>query len=295
MENDHEKITTCVVCKKAQGYFFVKKNGFELYRCGECGHIFPSPFLKHDSSFSYDEDYFSGAKTASGYIDYDRDKEPMRPVFVRYMKEIESLCSEKGRLLDVGAATGFFVEIAKKRGWNACGVEISEYATEVAQKKGRDVVCGTLGSGGTLEEGSFRVITLWDVLEHFQDPHREIHLCSKLLTSGGILAISTPDSGSWYARITGKRWPLLVPPEHLHYFTQKSIRIFLENNGFEIEKITKIGKTFTLEYTLLIASGLRNFGFLRTIVTFLKKYPRVGSFAIPINLHDNMVVIARRT
>lgn len=294
MENDHEKIITCVVCKKAQGYFFVRKNGIELYRCGACRHIFPSPFLKHNS-FRYDEDYFSGAKTASGYIDYDRDKEPMRPVFVKYMKEIESLCPGKGKLLDVGAATGFFVEIAKKMGWKACGIEISEYAAEVAQKKGRNVVCGTLSSGGTLEEGSFSAITLWDVLEHFQDPHREIYLCAKLLMPNGVLAINTPDSGSWYARIMGKRWHLLVPPEHLHYFTQKSIGIFLENNGFHVEKITKIGKTFTLEYILLIASGLQNFGFLSTIITFLKKYPRVGRFAIPINLRDNMVVIARRT
>ncbi|MBI3634356.1 MAG: class I SAM-dependent methyltransferase [Candidatus Yonathbacteria bacterium] len=248
---------------------------------------------EYDASSLYNEDYFSGAERGSGYVDYDQDKEPMRSVFEEYLKRIESRYSRKGNLLDVGAATGFFVDIAQKMGWNACGLEISEYAAEIAQEKGLDVVWGTLRDG-MFQEMSFNAITLWDVLEHFQNPNREIRACSKLLGVNGILALSTPDSSSWYARIMGKRWHLLVPPEHLHYFTQKSVKIFLERNNFDCEEIIKIGKTFTLEYILHTVAEWQKSSLLRKVVRFLKKYPRLGGFAISINLRDNMVVIVRK-
>lgn len=293
MENDYQRLAKCMACGSTQNTFFCKKNNFELYRCYSCGHIFVYPLFEHDALSLYDADYFFGTEKGSGYVDYNKDKEPMWLVFEGYLKKIESQCSEKRNLLDVGAATGFFVDIAQKMGWKACGLEISEYAAEIAQKKGLDVRCGTL-EDGTFKEKSFNAITLWDVLEHFQNPNREINVCLKLLEASGILAINTPDSGSWYARIMGKRWHLLVPPEHLHYFTQKSVRIFLERNNFKLEEITKIGKTFTLEYILHTVAEWQKSSILRKVVRFLKKYPRVGGFAISINLRDNMVVIARK-
>lgn len=293
MENDSKKIIACVVCGGTKNSFFTKKNNFDLYRCAACGHIFIYPMFTHDAISLYDDDYFSGAEKGSGYIDYDKDKEPMRGVFVAYMKKIEHLFPKKGALLDVGAATGFFVDIAQNMGWKTRGIEISKFATEIAHKKGLDVVCGVL-EVGVFKEKSFEVITLWDVLEHLEDPNKEIKICAKLLKQNGIAVINTPDSGSWYARIMGKRWHLLVPPEHLHYFSQKSIKIFLEKNGFFVEEVTKIGKTFTLEYIIHTVAEWQKSPVLRKVVGFLKKHPRLAGLAIPINLRDNMFVIARK-
>lgn len=293
MENDSKKIIKCVVCGDVKNSFFAKKNNFDLYQCGACGHIFIYPMFAHNALSLYSDDYFSGAENGSGYVDYDKDKEPMREVFVAYVKKIELLFPKKGSLLDVGAATGFFVDIAQKMGWNTKGIEISKYATEIAHKKGLDVECGVL-QDGMFKEMSFEVITLWDVLEHLEDPNKEIKICTKLLKPNGIVVINTPDSGSWYARIMGKRWHLLVPPEHLHYFSQKSIKIFLENHGFFVEEVTKIGKTFTLEYVVHTVAEWQKSPLLRKAVVFLKKHPRFGSLSVSINLHDNMFVVARK-
>jgi len=64
-------------------------------------------------------------------------------------------------------------------------------------------------------------VTMWDVFEHFVDPASDVRAAARVLKVGGVLAINTPDISSWYARIMGKRWHLLIPPEHIHYFTKK--------------------------------------------------------------------------
>ena len=292
MENDHATLKTCAACGSTASIFFLRKDGCDLYHCTHCGHGFMYP-LPADTAGIYGEDYFAGATQGAGYVEYDTDKEPMRPVFVDYLRRIETYTGKKGRLLDIGAATGFFVGIATGCGWEAEGLEISRFAAEEATQKGHKVTCGTLkDSQGDV--GAFTVVTMWDVLEHITDPDTEIRAVYNLLEVGGVVAINTPDMGSWYARVMGKRWHLLVPPEHVHYFTTTGIKIFLERNGFRVELTSKIGKTFTLEYVVHILATWLKSSVLRRLASYLKGHPRIGGLSMPINLRDNMFVIARK-
>ena len=104
---------TCPACKSIRIGFSFRKNGFDLYQCRACRHLFVYP-IAYDALTLYDIDYFAGAKKGSGYIDYDADKEPMRSAFLGYLREIERFLPQKGELLDVGAATGFFMRIAEE-------------------------------------------------------------------------------------------------------------------------------------------------------------------------------------
>lgn len=293
MENDFEKIKIiCPACTSEQIKFSFKKNDFKLHRCLICNHLFIYP-LSYDAQSLYNSDYFVGAKKGLGYVDYDKDKKPMRPVFIKYLKKIEKILHKKGTLLDVGAATGFFIKIAKEFGWNVKGLEISKYASGVAKKNGLDVYCGTLKNSNFTAQ-SFNIITMWDVLEHFADPQTDISIATHLLKPNGIIVINTPNSGSLYARIMKKRWHLLVPPEHINYFTKKSITLLLVKNGFSIVNITNVGKSFTLEYIAQIAATWQKSNLLQKLTELLKQYPKIGQLSIPINLFDNMFIIAQK-
>jgi 2-polyprenyl-3-methyl-5-hydroxy-6-metoxy-1,4-benzoquinol methylase len=292
MENDMQKITPCVACGVTHYRFFAKKNNFDLYRCMDCGHVVIYPF-SFDTKIIYGGDYFWGADKGSGYVDYDQDKEPMRPVFKKYLRLIsQKLTRARGTLLDVGAATGFFMVMARDVGFVAYGVEISEYAAGVGRARGLDIKTGVLSEypPGKM----FDVVTLWDVLEHFPEPKKEIIRAYDLLNSGGILAINTPDSGSLYARLLGRRWHLLVPPEHINYFTRKSVRLLLEKQGFEVLVITTIGKTFTLEYILHILSAWTKWDLFQKMAHYCHTAPLLSRITLPINLFDNMFVLARK-
>jgi len=241
-----------------------------------------------DPASVYDKDYFEGAKNGFGYVDYDGDKEPMIPTFNEYLRRIEKALKGKGRFLDVGAATGFFVELARKAGYDAHGVEISDHAAGVGRAKGIDVKTGLI----TDIEGTYDCITMCDVIEHVQNPRDDIQKAAALLRSGGVLLINTPDRGSLLARVLGLKWHHVGPPEHLYYFNRKNMARLLEEQGFTVLEATTIGKSFTLKYIFKILYKWTKFSPFDWCASFAARaMPRLG---VPLNLFDNMFVLAKK-
>lgn len=292
MENDIQKIDRpCPACGGGDFQFFAKKNSHDLFRCRECGVLFVHPIPKNLSDI-YVEDYFAGAKKGSGYVDYDRDKLAMTETFETYLDEIARLRPKHGRLLDVGAATGTFVEAANRRGWDSSGIEISDYAAQKGREKGLDIRTGVLENSGFKEE-TFDAITMWDVVEHLPDPSHTVTSACALLKPNGVLALNTPNAGSLFARMLGTHWHLIVPPEHLVYFNTANLSELLVGAGFEIEKTACLGKKFTLQYIFKTLAEWQKFFLWRWIAEKLHGRA-IGRIALSINLHDNLFLIAKK-
>jgi 2-polyprenyl-3-methyl-5-hydroxy-6-metoxy-1,4-benzoquinol methylase len=280
----------CVVCGSHERSLYTQKHGHTIYTCHACDLKYVDPIP--GSSEVYSEDYFAGAEKGFGYVDYDKDKEPMVPTFDEYLERIESLTNaEHPKLLDVGAATGFFLDLAKKRGFDVHGVEISSFAAAQGREKGLDVRSGTLADLG--REESYDVITLLDVIEHVSDPRVELKRVYEHLSAEGLLVINTPDAGSLYARAMGARWHLIVPPEHLYYFNRNNMVRLLEDEGFDVLVVSTIGKKFTPQYIFKMLYMWQKLGIWRWLSSLSNRRPFSGMW-IPINLRDNMFVIARK-
>lgn len=139
----------------------------------------------------------------------------------------------KGKLLDVGAAAGFFVYAAQMRGWKAQGVEPSRWLVGWGKKNLQVAL-----ESGTLEEkkypeGSFDVVTFWDVLEHVPDPLASLKEANRVLRKGGVVAINYPNIASNMAKLAGRKWWFLLSV-HLWYFTPETIQKMLEKAGYEV-------------------------------------------------------------
>lgn len=281
---------TCHICKGTDVRFFCEKNGHTLYDCNACGFTFVYP-IPNDLAAIYTQEYFkNGGKADAGYTDYDKDKEPMHSIFELYLAKLAALTPGRN-IFDVGAATGYFLDIAKSSGWKTYGSEISAYALEEARKRGHVMVEGSIV--GTNIEEQMNAVTLWDVLEHVDDPRAYLARVHAMLEDGGALAINTVDRSSLWARIMGSRWHLIVPPEHLNYFSPKNLEMLLRETGFEVLEVKKIGKKFSPAYvfkTLATWQGLPFWNLLarKTDTAFFRK------LALPINLRDNIFVLARR-
>jgi spore maturation protein CgeB len=282
---------SCTICESPKVRFWFNKDDHLLYKCQDCRLIFIHP-LPEDTTNVYSKDYFCGAEQGRGYINYEEDKKSEKYTFNKYLEEIEVFAPERGRLLDVGAATGSFLEAAKKRGWSVDGVEISDYAAETGRKKNINIVTGILGDSD-FPDGSFDVITLWDVFEHVRYPKEDLKKLSKLLKTNGIIALNTPDSRATFARISHKWWPLLLPPEHIHLFSKTGLSNLLEKNDYKVLKTDRIGKKFKPAYILHMMSTVRNKRIWKKLSNLIEKTP-LNKIEVPLNLRDNIFLIARK-
>ncbi len=291
MENDFQKITPpCLLCG-VSAQLFGSKWGYHLYRCPSCRFLFVFP-VPVDVSSVYDEGYFTGGDAGVGYADYDRDKAPMSKSFTQYCALIERLYPQKGTLFDVGAATGFFLGVARARGWHVSGVEVSPYAARIAQQKGFDVRIADFSSLA-LVPNSFDVITMFDVLEHFSRPLQELQTAFRVLKPGGLLVINTPDASSFFAILFGIRWHLIVPPEHLYYFNSTNCARLLRSLGFRVRYSGKIWKSFTFYY--IFHTLYRSQGFvLWRMFAALFRGRFLRKLAIPVPPLDSFFLIAEK-
>ena len=281
----------CGCCESGNVKFFVRKNSCDLFKCKDCGLIFVWP-LPQNFKGIYSADYFKGATDGYGYADYEKDKMDTSSIFEIYLDKIESVALERGNLLDVGAATGVFMSAAERRGWKTSGVELSSFAAERAREKGLDVISGTTADL-TEKNNFFDVVTYLDVFEHITNPKKEVEIICGLLKRGGLLVINTPDSNSLFGRICGRYWHLLIPPEHLYIFSNQNLKKLLVDNGFEIILSDKIGKWFTLRYVVQILANWQKIFIWKWLAGILKKRA-IGQLAVPINLKDNMFIIAKK-
>ncbi|MGE5594724.1 MAG: class I SAM-dependent methyltransferase [Hyphomicrobiales bacterium] len=241
----------CVLCGNSAYRPIGSARLEHLWRCAYCDlvSVRDMPRLE-DLHAVYGEAYFRNARSEeTGYEDYEQDRYCIVKTARRRLDTIERYRRPPGRLLDVGCALGFFADTARKRGWDAEGIDISEHAVSYARTElGLPARQGVLRDAG-YEPASFDVITMWDVIEHVTDPVAELRLVHGILRDEGLLVISTPDVGSPVARLTGSRWMgYKLALEHLYYFDRKTIRLALEKAGFEVLDIRPIGKDVSLEF-----------------------------------------------
>lgn len=284
----------CYLCNEDATLFLVK-NGYTLYRCKFCGLIRTDLKQKYSEFVTqhYNKGYFTGDPTRSAYVDYKNDKPYITLNLRKYLKQIMKI-KPSGKLLDVGCAMGFFVELALKKGFDAYGIDPSEYAVNEAQT----LVGSERIKQGTLDivkfsPKSFDVITLLDVFEHLADPAKDIHALVKLLKDDGILLIATGDTGSVAAKIFKRRWTFYIPPQHLFFFNKDNLSILLRTEHLVPVKWFRVGKWLSMRYVLHLArtsaeSILGNISYNLLSRTFFGKIP------LFLPMRDNIVVIVKK-
>ncbi len=213
-----------------------------IVRCRRCGLVYANPRQEGATIL----ETYEAVKDPL----YIEEREGRVLTFEHHLRPLERLTGppDGRRLLDIGAYTGVFVEIAARHGWDAWGVEPSHWAVEEARKRGLQVVQGTTETA-ELPEGGFDVVTMWDVIEHLTDPLGELRRVYGLLRPGGLLIVHTIDIGSLFARLMGARWPWLMEM-HLYYFNRRTLRLMLEKAGFSVLRIQAQGRYLRLGYLM---------------------------------------------
>lgn len=259
-----------------------QKNGSDILQCSACG-LGRAETTDFDPTTYYTADYFSGGH-ADGYSDYLGAEAVLRREFASTVDFIRDFRTG-GKLLEIGCAYGFFLQEAGRH-FEVAGIELADDAAAHCLRKGLHVLQGVANQANLDQMGCVDVIVLLDVIEHLPQPRETLDLCSRHLNPGGVIVISTGDFASMVARLSGPKWRLMTPPQHLWYFTPDSMRRMSAILGLATERLDHPWKT--VPASLILFQLRRMFGIGGAPVT------AGSSIAVPINLFDAMRIVLRK-
>jgi 2-polyprenyl-3-methyl-5-hydroxy-6-metoxy-1,4-benzoquinol methylase len=232
--NDRVAFVPCAVCGRDDfRSAFVRADQGKVVCCMGCGLLYlnPRPCASATADF-YDESYFSSGGHGSAYRNYVAQQAALvtwgeHPA----LTAMDLLCkrvSPRGkRLVDVGCGDGTLLNLARVRGFDVLGVELSSHMADfVRQTHKIDVVERPLEEAG-LDNESFDVVTGLEVLEHLTDPVRWLREVRRVLRPDGLLLLTTPNAGC--AQAYGDQWlGFQMSFEHLTFFDRSTLACALK-------------------------------------------------------------------
>lgn len=233
MKNIHD---TCFVCGGDQlGQLGRYYKAHQLVKCKKCGFVFNEkiPTLEelnaHYSQYAYASEGYLSPLTIKSY-------NLLLDEFEKYRKT--------GNLLDVGCGRGWFLEQARKRGWKVYGTEYSEKAIELCEGKEISMNQGELNADN-YEGIEFDVVTSFEVIEHINNPNEDLTAINSVLRKGGLFYCTTPNFNSVMRYYLKENYNVIDYPEHLSYYTQRTLTKVAKQNGFRKVKFLSTGISVT--------------------------------------------------
>ncbi|MGE7544931.1 class I SAM-dependent methyltransferase [Sporosarcina newyorkensis] len=223
----------CPVCGSVNKKFKFSKFSFDLYECLECqtGFFDKVPVCTNDV-------YSSSHALTDAKIAYLANKDYRKERFAKERVELlESILKEdilNKRVLDIGCGTGWFLEYAQSKGAICYGVELGKQLAEFTREL-LDITVWNCELADINTEQRFSIITMFDLIEHVYEPVSLLESAKNLLEPNGIILIFTPQFDSVAIHEMKDKSNLIMPSEHLSYFTKNSIEFIASKVDMKLE------------------------------------------------------------
>ena len=213
--------------------YSVSQETFELLHDEELDMLIthPQPSLEKLPSYYESVDYIS--HTDGNKSLFEKMYQFVKTIALKNKLKLINSQSTKGRILDIGAGVGDFLNVSKNNGWETIGIEPSDKAKAIAKNKGVSFA----ESLSELESSSFDVITMWHVLEHVPDLENQIKELKRLIKPTGTVIIAVPNFKSYDAEYYGKFWAAYDIPIHLWHFSKTAIKKLFAKEDLELKEV----------------------------------------------------------
>lgn len=213
---------------------------------------------------------------------YQENVDLFRNIFKKRYNLISKFIINPNRVLDIGCSNGVFLDLYQNS--ETWGVEPSESGYEI--KDLRHKITHEYFEDADLPKNYFDLVIMNHTLEHLKRPSEVLTKIKTLLKKDGIVFIDVPNVGSLSSKILGKKWPYLLPDEHLWQFDKKSITKLVYDAGFKV--LHWESRSGIFEYANPVLE-LRRKGFLKDIIAI-----PYAILATVLNMGDSMSIIAKR-
>lgn len=261
-----------------------------ILKCNNCGYICADLNIHNEDVLAfYNREYFFGNE----YRDYLAAKDALQKNFKNRLKVIEKFTDpdRHSNLFEVGCAYGFFLDIARDSFKVVRGMDVVEDCVMHARNKLKLDVIQDNFLDYDFGEYKFDLLCMWDTIEHLMRPDLYLSKASNHMDKGALIALTTGNIDSFNSRIRKDRWRFIKPPEHIHYFSKRTLTKMLDNYGFDIIYNRYCANFMSIEniaYKLFVLNNKA-----QSFYDFLSK-TGLFSFYLYINLFDIMYVIARK-
>lgn len=151
--------------------------------------------------------------------------------------------SKKGKVLDIGCAYGPYLSASSDLDWIPFGIEPSSEAVDyVKNKLNFNVICSKFPVENLPSEFSnFNAVTMWYVIEHFENLDEVLSISSSLLDKNGIFAFATPSNSGVSGKYNTESFYKQSPSDHFSIWNPKIAKKILKKYGFKTVKVVSTG------------------------------------------------------
>lgn len=243
----------CPICQKAHEPYedpIVARTTLHTFRrCHSCGMLymawtFDADDTKYNSSYFFEDYKKQYGKT---YLD---DFKQIKSQCVRRTSLVDLIYRRGHKLitptvLDVGCAFGPYLDAANDAGWQVFGTDASNDAVSYVQNTLHyPASCAKFPAFDPAAEfgvKKFDAVTMWYVIEHFQNLDSVLRAVSKILKTGGVFAFSTPSASGVSGRFNTQGFFQNSPADHYTLWEPSRAASILKRYGFKVVKIVSTG------------------------------------------------------
>jgi hypothetical protein len=276
----------CLICRGTDIEPLYKS----LLRCRQCDYRF-ADFQLTDEEL---EQLYSHTLFHEGnFFDYAADEKYFKRNFkLRFRVLREFLEKDRHRrLLEIGSAYGFFLDVAHGEFSQVLGIDLTDEGVRHTREQLKLPAIQADFLQHDFGDSRFDVVCMWDTIEHLRRPDLYVEKIASLTEPGALLAVTTGDVQSLIARMRGPKWRMIIPPVHLHYFSNESLTRLLNDNGFDVIYNRYCGYYRSASHVAYII--LTQHHNHRKLFDWLQR-ARSLNWGFYLNVYDIMYVIARR-
>ncbi|MCG8572071.1 MAG: methyltransferase domain-containing protein [Spirochaetes bacterium] len=226
----------CIICGNPNFHniYLRQWSSSHFVQCKNCGLIFQNPQEDiQDTQNRYSDDYFKYEQ---------QNEENFFQLIKKTMEDFQifSQLPKNAKILEIGSATGLFLNYVKQLGYQETGIEICQPSVEYGRKKYGVNLLNCQLEEANFKDQSFDFVHFSHLIEHLNRPDLFLKEIYRILKPGGWVNITTPNSSGWFANYYQENWRCIVD-DHLFLFNQQNLKKLLTNHHFKVIRFLSWG------------------------------------------------------